>query len=56
MEPIIGDGARPGPDSAGLIKESSTAAFGCHVGKAPHIAQPDRAARGGQYEARSRVE
>ena len=27
MEPIIGDGAQPGPDTAGLIKDSSTAAF-----------------------------
>ena len=27
MEQIIGDSAQPGPDTAGLIKESSTAAF-----------------------------
>ncbi|MEE8213820.1 MAG: thioredoxin domain-containing protein, partial [Alphaproteobacteria bacterium] len=27
MEQIIGDGAQPGPDTAELVKESSTAAF-----------------------------
>ncbi len=31
MEPIIGDGAQPGAEPAGLIKESSTAAFAADV-------------------------
>ena len=31
MEPIIGDGAQPAPDTAGLIKDSSTADFAADV-------------------------